>query len=60
MRLVGLTPADYSIDRLSTVLNQIYSATSFIFFTVKKDAVMQVLTAESSNYRLQLSLTFST
>lgn len=60
MRLVGPSLADYIMDRLSTVLIKSIPPHLF-FFTVQKYAtVMHVLTAESSNYRLQLSLMFCT
>lgn len=59
MRLVGLSPADYSIDRLPTVF--IKSIPPPFIFTVKKYArVMRVLTVENGNYRLQLSLLLCT
>lgn len=58
MRLVGSSLADYSIDKLPTVLIKSIPP-HLIFFTVQKYAtVIRVLTAESSNYRLQLSLMF--
>lgn len=64
MRLVGPSLADYIMDRLSTVLIKSIPPHLFFFnffFTGQKYAtVMHVLTAESSNYRLQLSLMFCT
>lgn len=60
MRLLGSALADYSIDRLPTVLIKPIPL-HLLSFTVQKYAtVMHVLTAESGNYRLQPSLMFCT